>query len=316
MAAMRIFCPILLCVITALTACDDRTTRNAPDDQAQRIVTLAPALSQMMVDLGAADRLVGIAQHDMAAPAGLPVVGNFSDVDTERLLRVKPTHVLTMSSKAAPPARLQDMADDGHFKLIAYPYPDTIPQVLNLLRHTSRDGAPSLGDVLNMPDAAQQLKDRTRRKLDRLSDMTASQPTPSVLMVIGTSPIMASGPGTVNDQLLKRINARNAAHDASITAPTYGREALLALSPDVIVLLKPDAPALEPDDPRLDELRGLPIPAVENDRIHLINDPLVLLPSTNLPRIGVALARAVHPQLDDELAQLTDAAAARQEPAP
>jgi len=223
---------------------------------------------------------------------------------------------LTMPSKAAPPQRLQDMADNGRFELVDYHYPDTVSQVLDILHAAStKDAAPPLGEVLEMRDAAQRLKENTQTKLRKLAELTAGQnaEAPRVLMVLGTSPIMASGPGTVHDELLRLINARNAAHGASITAPTYDREALVALSPDVIVLLKPEGPALEPNDTRLTELRGLPIPAVENDRIHLINDPLVLLPSTNLPRIGAAMARAIYPQMADALQPL---AAERTEPTP
>ena len=43
-----------------------------------RLVTLAPALTQMVIDLDEANALVGIAENDMVAPPGLPVVGNFA----------------------------------------------------------------------------------------------------------------------------------------------------------------------------------------------------------------------------------------------
>ena len=42
---------------------------------------------------------------------------------------------------------------------------------------------------------------------------------------------------------------------------------------------------------------GLEIAAVRHNRIVLINDPLAQLPSSSLPRIGAAMAKAIHPDL-------------------
>lgn len=300
----------LLTLLCLVPGCDrheaeapaaDPADAEASDAEPQRIVTLAPALTQMLVDLGADDRLVGVAEHDAAAPPAmdLPVVGHFIDVDTEALLQLRPTHVLTMRTKDEPPARLRDLADAGHFELIAYPYPETIEGVLATLH----GGPDSLGSVLEMPEQAAQLEREIREGLERLRGATEAHAPdpPRVLMAIGTRNIMASGPDTVLDELLRIAGGRNAAAEASVTAPTYDREALTALAPDVILLLLPDAPPLSENDPRIAELRGLPVPAVEHDRVHLIADPLVLLPSTNLVRIAAVLAETIHPELADDL---------------
>src|SRR5690606_4567405 len=128
------------------------------------------------------------------------------------------------------------------------PFPHGLATVHTTL-HTPADAAasadrnapaaPPLGELLGVPERAQALSRQMRERLERLRALTADREPPTVLLLIGTHPPMASGPGTVHDELLSHLGARNAAREASVSAPTYDREALLALAPDVILLLSP-----------------------------------------------------------------------------
>ncbi len=274
-----------------------------------RVVSLAPALTQMIVDLGKQDVLVGTAREDLAAPKGLPVVGDYLNIDTEALAVLQPTHVVMMVGKDGVPPHLVRLADLYGFALVAYPSPLSIEAVCGILSDKGApgegngEGTPSLGRVLGVPGEARTLREGIERRLAALSEAVAGAPKRSVLMVIGTHPIVASGPGTVHDQLLNLMGGRNAASEAAVGAPSYDQERLIRLDPEVILLLSPGAPPLEAVgvDPRLSDLRGLPIRAVVQERIVLIDDPLVLLPSSSLVRVGVAMANAIHPELADRI---------------
>lgn len=319
----RFFSLVLVGVL--LPACDDAVTYNPPPpDEPEamqlRIVSLAPALTQMVVDLGKGESIVGVAQHDDAAPvAGLPVVGNYQAIDTEALLKLKPTLVLMMTGVEGPPANLQRAASSDGFRLVTYPSPLSVSQVAEILFYEAdvyglgdetKPRMPSLGVVLGDFAHAQSVKLNMFRRLAAIDRALEGAGKPSVLMVIGTGPVMASGPGTVHDELLGNFaGGMNAAGDAKIGAPTYDREALLGLKPEVVLLLMPGSPPLKPleEDERLAEFRGLDIPAVTNNRIVLINDPLTLLPSTSLPRIAAAMAKAIHPDRAKAIDEALDA---------
>jgi ABC-type hemin transport system substrate-binding protein len=277
-------------------------TRDTP-----RLVTLAPALSQMLVDLGLSDAIVGVAEHDAAAPPGLPIVGHYAAVSTEMLLSTRPTHVLMMAGPGGPPARLKEMAGDGLFELHTFPFPLSLQDIGEVLYDETRVDEPgsSLGEALGVPEAAMALKMRMLHQFAAIRTLTAARDEPTVLMVIGTGPIMALGPGTVHDELLGFAGGLNAAAEATVTAPEFGRESLLTMAPQVVIFLQPDAPELTDNDPRLAAFAGLPIPAIESGRVHVINDPLVLLPSTSIGRIGAEMAKAIHPELADEIDQVT-----------
>lgn len=302
-------------------------------NQSQRLVTLAPALTKMVKDLGAADRLVGVAKNDAVAPAEVPIVGTYNNINTEALLHASPTHVLMITAKQQVPQRLRTMADRGRFKLVTYPYPRQIEVIGRILHHPATTSAkaqsaktqpatrangeaqdtsprrpPGIGQVLNRADKAAELKHQLYARLDRLKDLTRDWPEPKVLLVINPRSMLVTGPGSVNHQLLKYVSARNAAGDAPIPAISLNREALLAKQPEAIVLLDPGSPPLTEGDGRLASFRGLSIPAVQRDRIALLNDPLILLPSTNLPQTAEALAKAIHPDRRDAIEQAMQSA--------
>ncbi len=280
---------VALCVLL-LMGCSQQSP--PASSSGRRIVTLAPALTQMAADLGVLDDVVGVAQHDPVADASVPVLGNFVQVDIERLLSVKPTLVLTMSGKEGVPPRLRELAESGRFRLEDYPTPASIDDVLDTLH--------SMGIVLGCPQKADDLARHLNDQLRQLRIDVAELERPRVLMVIALHPIMASGPGTVNDSLLQQAGGINAAESATVPAPTFDREALLSLQPDVILLMLPGAPPLAEGDDRLREFTDVPVPAVRDGRIVLLNDPLIALPGTSLVRTVQRIAEAIHSELGYE----------------
>ncbi len=308
----------LVVALMLWSGCDQQTPTppQARTDKSMRIVSLAPALTQMVVDLGRGNLIVGVAQYDDAAPPGLPVLGNYQDINTEALLSVAPTHVLTMTSHDAVPQHLSRIAAAGGFRLVAYPPPLSVSDIVKIIYDEQElipglnpTSAQCLAAVLGTHERGLELVNQMSMRLARLANLTADAKVRNVLMVIGVNPLMASGPGTTLDQLLSFCGAENAAANATVGAPVYDKEKLLRADPDVILMLLPGAAPLGSlqTDPRLAQLRDVPITAVEQNRIVLINDPLVHLPSSSLPRIGVAMAKAIHPELADAINRATSA---------
>lgn len=267
-----------------------------------RIVSLTPSLTRMIIDLGLSDAIVGVGSFETRVPAHARIISHHPEIDIESLLALRPTHVFMLRQSAMPGTRLRLLAKKGRFCFQAYPYPVSIDQItLPLIGPLAEDKTVLLGHALSRTKEAQQLAAAIKQQLEQLRDLTATTSRPRVLMAFALDPIMASGPGTVNDELLEIAGGVNAAANATVSAPVYDRESLLAIVPDIILLLMPDAAPLTENDQRLAPLRGLPVPAVEQKCIVLINDPEVLLPGTQLPRIARQFVRAIHPELADQI---------------
>lgn len=290
MVRFGLWCLLLLVGLSSLPACAPEQSGAGAD---RRIVCLIPAVTRMLVDLGLEDQIVGVAEYDTLAQKGRPIVGNFASVDIEKLLALRPDLVITLKGKDSPSARLVDLAKRGSFDLYTERYPATFTDVADTL-HRQGD-ANDLGDQLGMPEQAAALRQRLLNRLRNVRRATEALEPVTVLMCIGLTPVMASGQGTVHDQLLDAINARNAVGPKLGTAPQFDREMLLAMQPQFILLLRPNDPPLQgPDDARLEAFRGLAIPAVQNRRIYLVSDPHAMLPSTNLPELAATFAELIH----------------------
>ena len=293
---LRSLC-LLFCGLVLLSGCDEETSSKATPTHATptdtRYVTLAPAMSQIIIDMGEQSRIVGIAQFDYTTAKDLPVVGNYLDINTEKLLSLKPTHVMMMTGKNGTPDSLRQLAEQFHFKLMAYPYPHTLADVNHIIF--------KIGQALEMEEKAHAAGMKMQDQMIKLREMTQQLPTVRVLPVIGMDPVMASGAKTVIHEMIHWVGATNVAGDSPISAPTYDREKLVTLNPDIILLLLPEALPLADgfNDPRLAEFKDLPINAVRNNRVVLINDPLTFLPATTIPRITRQIALAIYPQLPE-----------------
>ncbi len=121
-----------LWLAAALVGCDFGSSDGGSAD-GPRVVSLSPALTKMVVDLGKGEAIVGVGENDAAAPDGAAVVGTYLDPNLEKLLELQPTLILTMSDKDGVPKRLAEFASQHGIQLVAYPVPKTVTAVASIL---------------------------------------------------------------------------------------------------------------------------------------------------------------------------------------
>jgi ABC-type Fe3+-hydroxamate transport system substrate-binding protein len=271
------------------TACSPEPQTAHPDEL--RIVSFMPSATRIVVDLGLGDRIVGVAEHDAAAPEinadgnPMPIVGHYLDVDREMVLSLRPTHVIFPQTKAPVAYQLDQWQTVKMSRLLLEPYPESVAAVAaSTLR---------LGTALGRPDKAAELAASLNLPYPgKAVGSRSDQPWPRTLMVFSVGPVMASGPGTINHDLLLHAGLSNAVGDAAVSAVSLDLEAVLELDPEVIVLLLPGATKAEAAAKRA-WFDDLPIAAVRDGRVHLMTDPQVLLPATNLPEVLTELSEVV-----------------------
>ncbi|MHC5005021.1 MAG: TroA family protein, partial [Planctomycetota bacterium] len=123
----------LVVTLAALVACGREPAAPPPAGDGPRIVSLSPAISRALVDLGLGDRVVGRTPFCAALDPALPVVGDLQHVDFERLVRLAPTHVLVQPASTGVDPRLAGLADRHGWSLQHWTLND-VADVIELVR--------------------------------------------------------------------------------------------------------------------------------------------------------------------------------------
>ncbi|MGM0672807.1 cobalamin-binding protein [Thioalkalivibrio sp.] len=106
-----------LCGTTALagsvSVTDDDDREVQLDQPAERIISLAPHITEVLFAVGAGDKLVGVTQHSDFPPEAetIPRIGGYSRIDLERVVQLEPDLVVAWRSgnSASQIERMRDL---------------------------------------------------------------------------------------------------------------------------------------------------------------------------------------------------------------
>jgi iron complex transport system substrate-binding protein len=258
---------------------------------AQRIVSLVPAVTEMLFAIGAGPQVVGVSSYDDFPPdvRKLPKVGALLDPDVERVLTLHPDLVVSYATQTDLQAQL------GRAQIPIFSY-----------RHAGLDGIfatiDRLGPMVGRTPQASQLVRELRARLDRVRAAVRGRTRPRTLLVFGREPgtlrglYVSGGRGFLHD-MLEAAGGANVFADVDRESVQPSQETLLARAPDVIIEIKTGgmAPGGEADARQAWTSLGS-IPAVRTGRIQfLIGDELVV-PGPRVAQGTETLAKALHPE--------------------
>ena len=193
---------------------------------APRVVSLAPSLSEIMLDLDAADLLVGVLEGDErpAALAHLPTVGRYGQLEFERLLQLAPDLIL-IAPGSVPPAQQAQLQRLGIALLVVE------PQRLDQLG----DAFIRIGERVGQAEQGRRLAAEFRAELDALRQRYRREQSLSVFYQIWHQPLYTIGGEQLIGDALAVCGGRNLFADLPQPAPQVSVEAVLARNPDVIL---------------------------------------------------------------------------------
>jgi iron complex transport system substrate-binding protein len=238
---------MLLCAFAlhaqALPVTDDRGVAVELPQPPRRIVSLVPSLTEIVCELGACERLVGVDDFSNWPPAvrKLPRLGGLDDANIEMIVALKPELVLLSSSSRAI-GRLQDLG----IKVMAL----QPKSVADLRRAWQRLGA-ALGAT-----GVQQAWDRVEAGVD---DAARSLPPAlrgtTVYFEVNSGPYAASEVSFIGE-LLTRVGAANVVPGRLGPFPKLNPEFVMRADPQVIMISDRNAPALK-ERPGWDRIRAV-----------------------------------------------------------
>jgi iron complex transport system substrate-binding protein len=257
-----------------------------------RIVSLVPALTEILFAIGAGGQVIAVSSYDRDPPAvaRLPKVGALLDPDTERILAMRPDLVLIYGSQDALRAQLTRAG------IAFFDY-----------RHAGlEDIAPvfqQLGELTGHVDEAQAHWAQIQARLDSIRVRVSGLARPRTLLVMGRAPRSlrnldaTGGVGFLHDMvtLAGGANVFADVHQQAVRAST---EMLLGRAPEVVLDLHYALETPHPDaatERRVwDSLSA--VPAVRQGRVYELFGDYLVVPG---PRVAEAIemfARSIHPE--------------------
>ena len=286
--------PLLLAALLALCAAGspNHQAAKSSNHQISRIISLVPAVTEMLYEIGAGERVVAVSSYDTYPPQvkQLPNVGALLDPNIERILSLKPHLVIVYGSQTD---LKQQLARAG-IGIFDYRHAG-LADVTATIR--------ALGDRTGDGGKAAELARRIERGLDEIQRKVAGRPRPRTLLVFGRERlalrgIYASGGIGFLDDMLRVAGGINVFADVKMQAVQASTEQILAHRPDVVIEARATNSAFPSGDVQAERKvwdAVASIPAVRNNRVLFLFDDRIVIPGPRVVEGTRAMAAALHP---------------------
>jgi len=258
---------------------------------ASRIVSLVPALTEMLFAIGAGPQVIAVSSFDEFPPQvkSLPRVGALLDPDMERILALRPDLVLSYGSQTDVQAQLAR----ANIRVFSYRHAG-----LNGIFTTLKD----LGAAVGRPADAERLARDIRGGLDAIQARVRGRPKPKTLLVFERDPAslrsvyVSGGVGFLHD-MLGIAGGVNVFADVARESVQPSIETMLARSPEVILEVRATGLLAAADVAQAKRVWGAlaSVPAVKQGRIEVLTGEHLVVPGPRVVQGTEAFARALHP---------------------
>lgn len=245
---------------------------------ALRVVSLAPSLSEIVVELDSADLLVGVLDAGERPPAIADVasVGRYGQLDMERLLSLKPDLLLLWPGSVGAGQRDQ-------LKRLNIPTfvaePHTLAQLATQIEAISKQ--------LGRPERGAKRAAELREQLNDLRQRYRRDVPLRVFYQVWDKPLYTIGGGQIISDALEVCGARNVFAELNLPAPQVSIEAVLQRDPEVIVA---------GDQAQLGAWKAWPqVAAVRQGRLLLVTDKGLERPSGQMISATAKLCQSIAP---------------------
>jgi len=288
---------VVVC-LTLFSACTPRgtanhsATREITDDAGRRVdlpatvdrvISLAPNLTEIVFAVGAGDRLVGRTSYcDFPAEAkAIAEVGDTLHPNLERIIALKPQVVL-VSTASQLEVFTQQLQGQNIAVFVTDPH-----DLEGVFRSIER-----IGEIVGEKEGANLLVQRLRERTNAVEQAVKRRPPVRVFYQVSGEPLYTAGHDAFVTDLMRRAGAASVTSDVPGAWPKYSNESALAARPEAIIL--PSGGSMgEANSNVAEALRQSP--AVLRGRVYKINDDHLARPGPRSVDGLEEMARALHP---------------------
>jgi iron complex transport system substrate-binding protein len=258
-----------------ITVTDDTGAAVTLPAPAERVISLAPHVTELLYAAGGGAKIVGAVSYSDYPPEAkqLPRVGDNKALDLERIVALKPDLIVVWRHGNAQ--RQLDRLRELHIPLF-FSEPHRLDQIAASLT--------KLGQLLGTSSTADAAAAAFRQEIADLHARYAKRQPVSVFYQVWDQPLMTLNSEHMVSDVIELCGGRNVFAALQPLVPTVSTEAVLAANPEAIVTAAPGATRPDTTLPQLGAWRAWPrLSAVANNNLFAIDGDLINRPA---PRIA------------------------------
>lgn len=261
--------------------------------RAQRIISMAPSVTETLFALGLGDRVVGVSRFCHYPPEAeeKPRIGGLFDPNFEAIVAARPDLIVMLDGS---------LQNRPAFEKLGLP---TL-----MVNHRNIDGIlasfTEIGRACGVPEKGEAMADDLKARIERIKTEVAGQPRPRVMFAVertlGTGQVQdvyVAGADGHLDGIIAMAGGQNA-YQGTVRFPVISSEGILKLNPEVIVDMVPRLiPGADREKIASDWQQLQQVDAVKHGRVYVLDDDYVSIPGPRFILFVEKLARLIHPEV-------------------
>lgn len=289
---LLVFLTVILAVFYADISCartvtDEIGRRVNVSSTPQRIVSLAPGLTEILYSLGLDEKIAGVTSYcNWPTQARQKTrIGGFINPSVEKIVSLKPDLIIVTADGNRKDI-IQKLERIGLSVYVTNPS-DTAGILKSILH---------IGEITNREKEAGKLVEKLQKRLNNIAEQIKHKSKPRVFFQIGLEPVITVGKGTLINETIERAGGVNVAGLDTARYPRYSAEGIMQASPEIVLF----APMIHDKEFTAvkkfwQEFKG--VPAVKNNKIYSVNTDLISRASPRIVDAIEKMALIFHPDI-------------------
>lgn len=254
----------------------------------ERIISLAPANTEILFALGLGKKVVGITDfcNYPSQTEEKEKIGAYNNPNLEKIIELKPD--LILASHGNPP-KIINQLEELNYTVVGL-NPKNINDIISSMT--------LVGQITANDEEAAKLAEEMKKRMEAVLSGTSSlteNDKPRVLYVVWYKPLWTAGSETFIDELIQKAGGVNIAGDLS-GWPQMSLETVIEKNPQVIIV------GCSEDQPELieavkNESTLYETDAFKDNRIYTINTDIVSRTGSRIVDALEEMAKIIHPEI-------------------
>jgi iron complex transport system substrate-binding protein len=276
-------CALCSSAVAQISLTDDIGRTVTLPQRPERIVSLAPSITETLFAIGAGEQVAGVTDYCTYPEEARkkPRVGGMVNPSIETIVDLRPDLIILS---------MEGNLRDDFRKLTELGAPVFVSNPRTL--HGIYASISALGLLTGREKESARVVAGMQERERHVTAPMRVRIEPSVLLIVSLQPLMVAGRGTFLAELLSMAGGRNLAGTSPSTYPQFSREAVVEGDPDVLLVLS-DAGGKENDiADTYPEWRRLK--AVRTGRVYRVDSDLLSRPGPRAAEALELIARLLH----------------------